>query len=177
VKTPQHSTAPKRVTKKQARKELDSQLSMYCVDRADWPITEDMLVTYGRDLLMMIDEDKHMVDFQAWKRKHRLTKGQIDHYLPKYPKFKAYWDEAKDQLGWRIFKRGWLKQADASLTRFVLPYYSDDFKSLEEYRTHLKTVVAEAQKPTLTVVEMPRFQSSGLVPDKIEIEKEKNEGR
>ncbi len=138
-------------------------------------MNEQILITYAKDLLLMIDEDKHMVDFQGWKKKHKITKGQIDHYLTKFPLFKDYWTEAKDQIGWRIFKRGWLRQADSNLTRFVLPFYSDTFKDLEEWRTELKTIVAEAAKPTLTVVEMPKFPSSGLVPDKIQIEKEDDE--
>ena len=167
-KTPKHSTKPKRVTKKQARREMDAELSIYQCDERFWSIPEELVTAYGDDLLLMISEDPKMIHYQNWKKKHKLTKGRIDHYLQKFPKFKARWIEAKEQLAWRIWERGLNREADSNMTRFSLPYFSETFKEMEEWRNYMKTKTAEAQKPTLTIVEMPTFQSSGKVPDKID---------
>ncbi len=145
---------------------MDGELSIYHCDERFWNIPEALVTMYGDDLLLMIEEDPKMIHFQGWKRKHKLTKGQVDHYLTRFPKFKARWIEAKEQLAWRIWERGYNRQADSNITRFTLPYFSETFKEMEEWRMKMKTLVMEAQKPTITVVEIPTFKSSGLVPDK-----------
>ncbi len=144
---------------------MDAELSMYCWDETLYNSPPERLNLLGDDLLLMLDENPKMVTTQPWLRKHKLTKRQVDHYLTRYPEFKERWREAKERLAWRIWERGFNKQADANLTKFVLPYFSDTFKDLEEWRSFIKS--KEEEKSGITVVEIPTFKPSGLVPDKI----------
>ena len=79
MKTKQHSTDPKKVTKAQARREMNNEIAIYSFDKRHWPIPKERIITYGKDLLLMFQEDDDMITDLAWKRKHKLTKKQIEH--------------------------------------------------------------------------------------------------
>ena len=165
LKTKKNSTDPKKVTKKQRRRELDSELSMYCWDETLYRSPPERLNLLGDDLLLMLEEDEKMVTTMKWLRKHKLTKRQVDHYVNKYPEFKERWLEAKFHMGWRIWERAYNKHGDANMAKFMLPHFGDDFREVEEWRSFLKQKEI-GQAGGITVVEIPTFKPSGLVPDK-----------
>lgn len=172
MKVTKHSTDPKKISKAQLRREMDNEIAIYSFDKRNWPIPKERIITYGKDLLLMFEEDEQMISILPWKRKHKLTKNQIDYYARTLDDFKEMVDEFKEQVGLRSFEKGFHKKADPTFAAKAFGMYNQDYRDYIVWQNNLKKEVANSaqEKATLNVY-MTDFPSSGKVPDKASSDK------
>lgn len=173
MKTVKHSTAPKKISKKIQRKELDNELSLSFSDKRYWPVTPEALINLGKDLLLMFKEDKKMTSVLPWRQKHDISARQVDHYCEKCPELKAMIEEFEDLSGWRLFDKALYREVDSNIATKGMTMYNGRYRKAEEWRNNLKKELSAAAQPTTINVITPEFPSSGKVPDRVT--KDKND--
>ena len=165
MKTKQHSTDPKRITKSARRKEFDKKLPFGFFNAN--PPTEERLFLISEDLLLMIDENSKMITLGPWMNKYGLDYKTIMRWKERFPKFKEVYEHGKDMLGKRIFEKAFYKEGDSNMARFSLANYDPEFRALEEWRNNLKKEIAQESGSNVIEVKVPTFYATGVVPDKV----------
>ena len=161
MKSKHHSTKPKRVTKKQERREMDSELSL-----GGWKshLSEKVILNLAKDLLLMIKENPKIITLGPWLEKHDLATQTVDGWREKYPEFQYIHTRAKNIMGQRILEKSLYRECDGAMARFCLPNYDKEFKDLEVWRNNLAKEIEKER--SYNIYEIPTFIPSGLVPDK-----------
>lgn len=164
MKTLKHSTAPKKVSKKQARREMNAELSV-----GGWKdhLSLEIIITKMLDLCLMLKENPKMITLGPWLEKHDLAKQTVDGWRYKYPEVQYLHTKAKNIMSQRIQEKSFYKICDGNFARFCLPNYDEEFIELEKWRNSLKKELSAAAQPTTINVITPDFPSSGKVPDRI----------
>lgn len=178
MKTTKHSTAPKKITKALRRKELDIDLSLTMSGNREIPIPQERLIHYGRDLLLMFEENPKMVTVLPWRRKHDLSGELVFFYCKKCPELKKMIKEFEELIGYRIFEKALYREVDGNIATKGMGMYNKDYRKSEKWRNNLKKELTEAATPTTINVITQDFPSSGKVPDRTSpdrIKKETNE--
>lgn len=166
MKTKQHSTDPKKVSKASKRKELDNEITLSMSEKRLWPISQERLTNLGKDLLLMFEEDKKMVTVLPWRQKHDLTYFDVNYYSKKCPELKKMINEFKDRAGWRIFEKGLYRECDGNMAARGMTMYSRDYRKAEVWRNNLKKELAKEAGGKIIEVKIPTFNTTGLVPEK-----------
>lgn len=166
MKTKQHSTKPKRVTKAQARREMDSEIEINSFSKREWPIPKERIITYGKDLLLMFEQDEEMISELAWRKKFKLTRNKVNHYIKTHPEFKEMIKEFKDLVGIRAFEKGFYRKADSNFAAKAMGMYNADYRKYIKWQNNLKKEVAKEGSGQVQTVNIPTFYPTGVVPDK-----------
>lgn len=170
MKSIKHSTKPKKISKAQARREMDNEIAIHSYSKRDWPIPKERIITYGKDLLLMFEEDEEMISILPWKRKYKLSRHQINHYVKLYDEFNSMMEEFKELIGIRAFEKGFYRKADSNFAAKALGMYNNDYREYLVWQNNLKKELTPTQDKQPINVYLQDFGSSGKVPDRIEKE-------
>lgn len=165
MKSNDFSTAPKKVTNRSRRREMDAELSLG--DKRMWPISKERVLTWAKDLLLMFDENPKMVCELSWRKKHNLSYADVLYYKKKYPEFKDKIQEFNDLVGLRIFEKSIYRECDPITAAKGLGMYNKRYRGFLKWQNNLKKEVSESgQSSQIITVKLPTFIESGVVPDK-----------
>jgi hypothetical protein len=165
MKSNDFSTAPKKLTTKMKRKELDAEMSLG--DKRYWSISKDKIINIAKDLLLMFEEDNKMISSLKWRRKHDLSASMVTYYKKKYTEFNDLVTEFDNLVGWRIFEKAMYRECDAVTSAKGLGMFNTRYRSFLKWQNDLKKDVSESgQSSQIITVKLPTFIESGKVPDK-----------
>jgi hypothetical protein len=169
MKTIKHSTKPKKISKACKRREMNVELSL--AEKDTWKIPKELLIKYGKDLLLMFEENEKMVTILKWLNKHKITYRKLNHYCNLCPELKEMVEEFKYLAGHRIFEKALYREADGNMATRGMAMYNEDYRNSEKWRNDLKKELSNAQEKQPLNVYLQDFGSSGKVPDKTNLDK------
>jgi hypothetical protein len=171
MKTTKHSTDPKKISKTLKRKELNNEIAVSQNSMRMWPIPKELLINYGKDLLLMFEENEKMVTILKWLQKHKISHTLLDHYYKLCPELKEMVEEFRYLSGHRIFEKALYREADGNMATKGMVMYNQDYRQSEEWRNNLRKELNPTEDKQPINIYMTDFGSSGKVPDKMSLDK------